>query len=138
MATVTICAPLASTAARVSSKSLYLPVPTSRRDEYDLPAMTSCSIGLPLRITTIDHESFTSGGLQSAPAHRNHELQSIAVDELLCAELSARHDLAITLHCNAFAGELQLLDQLGDGERILEAAPLAVDGERDHAMCSGR
>ena len=32
MATVTICAPLASTAARVSAKSLYLPVPISNRE----------------------------------------------------------------------------------------------------------
>ena len=43
IATVTICAPLASTAARVSAKSWYLPVPTSRRDAYGLPAMTSGS-----------------------------------------------------------------------------------------------
>jgi hypothetical protein len=33
IATVMICAPDASTASRVSSKSRYLPVPTSRRDE---------------------------------------------------------------------------------------------------------
>jgi hypothetical protein len=37
IATVTICAPLASIAARVSAKSLYLPVPTSRRDRYERP-----------------------------------------------------------------------------------------------------
>src|SRR5258708_39142037 len=36
-ATVTISAPLSSTAARVSAKSLYLPVPTIRRDLNDLP-----------------------------------------------------------------------------------------------------
>jgi len=33
IATVTICAPLSSTARRVSSKSLYLPVPIRRREE---------------------------------------------------------------------------------------------------------
>jgi hypothetical protein len=32
IATVTICAPLASIASRVCAKSLYLPVPTSRRE----------------------------------------------------------------------------------------------------------
>jgi hypothetical protein len=32
MATVTICAPEATIAARVCSKSLYLPVPTRRRE----------------------------------------------------------------------------------------------------------
>src|SRR3954466_5221706 len=41
IATVTISAPLASIARRVSSKSRYLPVPTRSRDEYDLPATTS-------------------------------------------------------------------------------------------------
>jgi hypothetical protein len=33
IATVTICAPEASTASRVCAKSLYLPVPMRRRDE---------------------------------------------------------------------------------------------------------
>ena len=37
-ATVTISAPLSSTALRVSAKSLYLPVPTMRRDLKVLPA----------------------------------------------------------------------------------------------------
>src|SRR5207302_990301 len=36
-ATVTISAPLSSTAARVSAKSLYFPVPTISRDLNDLP-----------------------------------------------------------------------------------------------------
>ena len=43
IATVTICAPDATTAARVSAKSLYLPVPTRRRDRYARPAMSSGS-----------------------------------------------------------------------------------------------
>src|SRR3569832_1907999 len=43
MATVMISAPLASTAWRVSSRSLYLPVTTSRRDWYSTPAMMSGS-----------------------------------------------------------------------------------------------
>src|SRR6266446_2359155 len=43
IATVTICAPEASIAARVCAKSLYLPVPTSSRERYARPAMTSGS-----------------------------------------------------------------------------------------------
>src|SRR3989441_2611789 len=43
IATVTICAPEASIAARVWAKSLYLPVPTSSRERYARPAMTSGS-----------------------------------------------------------------------------------------------
>jgi hypothetical protein len=41
IATVTIPAPEASMAARVSAKSLYLPVPTSKRERYAVPAMVS-------------------------------------------------------------------------------------------------
>jgi len=43
IATVTISAPLASTAALVSAKSLYLPVPISSREPNGLPAITSGS-----------------------------------------------------------------------------------------------
>jgi len=56
---------------------------------------------------------------------------------MLLGEISTRNDLAIALQRNAFAGELQVLDQLGDGEGGLETAPLAVDGEGDHAITSG-
>jgi len=42
-ATVTISAPLASMAARVSSKSLYLPVPTSSREVKRRPATSKVS-----------------------------------------------------------------------------------------------
>ena len=49
MATVTISAPLASTAARVSSKSRYLPVPTIRRERYSTPAtVRGGSAGAPV------------------------------------------------------------------------------------------
>ncbi len=47
MATVTISAPLASMACRVSSRLWYLPVPTSRREWYVLPAMISGSSVVP-------------------------------------------------------------------------------------------
>jgi hypothetical protein len=45
IATVTICAPLSSTARRVSSKSLYFPVPISRRDEKVRVPIRSGSAG---------------------------------------------------------------------------------------------
>ena len=72
--------------------------------------------------------------LASSTAHRDHDLQPIAVEQLLLRELSARHDLTITLQGDAFAGELQVLDQLSDGEGGLEAARLAVDDQCDHAV----
>src|SRR5439155_4692358 len=42
-ATVTISAPEASTARRVSAKDAYLPVPTIRRERYSRPARTKGS-----------------------------------------------------------------------------------------------
>ena len=74
----------------------------------------------------------------SSTADRDHDLEPVTVEQRLLSEAAARHDLAIALQRNALVGEAQLFDQLGDGEGIVEAAPLAVDGERDHAMCSGR
>src|ERR1700756_312479 len=43
-ATVTISAPLSSTAERVSAKSVYFPVPTIRRDLYDFSPRTNVSL----------------------------------------------------------------------------------------------
>src|SRR3954462_2970804 len=76
IATVTISAPEASTAARVSAKSLYLPVPTSSREPERLPAMIN-------------------GSLISASAHRDDDFELVAVldDGVLVQAL--RHDLAI-------------------------------------------
>src|SRR4249919_3995146 len=75
IATVTIAAPEASIARRVSSKSRYLPVPTSRRDSYDLPATTSASF-----VTCV------SGAFTLASAHRHHDLDPVALGEALLAE----------------------------------------------------
>src|SRR6185436_1546294 len=113
IATVTMFAPLASTAARVCSKSLYLPVPTRRRDEYARPAITS--------------ESMASPSL--ATPDRDHDLHAVAVGKLLLFELPARHDLAVALERDALACKLQARNQLSGGERRFEAARLAVYGE---------
>src|SRR5262245_66461724 len=43
-ATVTISAPEASTARRVSSNERYFPVPTMRRERYSRPARTNGSV----------------------------------------------------------------------------------------------
>ena len=44
IATVIMLAPLASVANRVSSKSLYLPLPTNKREPYVIPAMVRPSL----------------------------------------------------------------------------------------------
>ena len=90
---------------------------------------------------TCDDQLFHIGRFQSFSFIRRRPRPRSRADRrraALLREATARNDLAVALQRNAFAGESQLLDQLGDGERIVEAAPLAVDGERDHAMCSGR
>ena len=57
-ATVTISAPEASMAAAVSGPSLYLPVPTMRRERKRRPAMTRSSVVVEL------------GGVEDGVAHR--------------------------------------------------------------------
>src|SRR5450631_199255 len=100
IATVTICAPLASIAARVSVKSRYLPVPTSSRESYALPAMTSLSFAMPL-----------------PSSHGHHDLDAIAVREVRVAEAAARNDLSVPLDGQAPARQLHLVEKLGEGER---------------------
>src|SRR5690349_20297787 len=99
MATVTICAPLASMARRVSSWSLYLPVPTSRRDAYARPAMVS---GLSF--------SF-SGAFTSTSTDGVHDLEPVAVGQQRGGPGAARHDGPIQLDRDAPVAELEFLDQ---------------------------
>src|SRR3954469_12650924 len=109
-ATVTICAPLASIAARVSAKSLYLPVPTSRRDWYGLPAMmrlSRFSLGFMkadphFRASSLRALSAAGNDRgQSAAAHRNDDFKRVAVGEHLVGVTAARHDFAIALERDA-------------------------------------
>lgn len=44
--------------------------------------------------------------LQSAAADRGNDLQAVAVLQHAGAKLAARHDFAIALHGDAFAGQL--------------------------------
>ena len=87
-------------ARRVSSKSRYLPVPTSRRESYALPATMSSSV-------------------RSAPStsHRDDDLDAVAVGQARFGEAAARHDLAVALDREPPAGERELVEQLGEGER---------------------
>src|SRR5688572_3852441 len=129
IATVTISAPLASTAALVSAKSLYLPVPMRRRELYDLPPITSGS-----RFSC----GFIRAGyrIRLSAADGDHDLQAVPVGDTLLGVAAAGHDLAVALERDALARELQPLDQLRAIERRLEPAGLAVDGDQDHACHS--
>src|SRR5258706_5463638 len=126
IATVTICAPLASIARRVSSKSRYLPVPTSRREEYVLPATTSASWAATL-----------SGAFTLASSDRDHDLDAVARGKALVLEATARHDLAVALDRETPPGERELVEQLGEGERGGEFARLPVQGHLDRCGHGG-
>src|SRR5436190_14330828 len=101
IATVTICAPEASIAARVCAKSLYLPVPTSSRDVKDLPAISSTSF-------------------ISTSTHRDHDFQPVAVGKQRGAMRAARHDFAITFDGDLAAGQRQALKQRRNRHRAFE------------------
>src|SRR6185436_9264600 len=98
IATVTICAPEASMAARVCAKSLYFPVPTSRREENFCPA--------------ISRTSFTS-----ATSHCDHDFEAVAVREQCRAVRPARHDLAVALHRDLLARQGHRQQQLRERQR---------------------
>src|SRR5881394_1186446 len=74
MATVTISAPLASMARRVSSKSLYLPVPISSRERNLRPATTKASSEWAL-------SRREAGTDMSTSSYRHHDLELVALRE---------------------------------------------------------
>src|SRR5215470_270886 len=84
-ATVTISAPDASTAAAFSSRLLYLPVPTMRRELNVLPATVQVS-------DCTDWGAFTL-----APSDEMDDLVRIALIDLHIPERQTGHDLEIPL-----------------------------------------
>src|SRR5687768_9331669 len=130
IATVTIWAPEASIARRVSSKSRYFPVPTSRRDAYDLPATTSGSLVM------LDGASRPR---TLASPHRDHDLDPVTLDQELVGEAAARHDLSVALDSEALAGELERLEDLrhGGGRGELAQGAVNEDADRGHGESIG-
>src|SRR5689334_8247637 len=120
IATVTIWAPLASMARRVSSKSRYLPVPTSSLERYSRPATTSASSA-----------AIFSGAFISSSSDRDDHLDPVAVGEARLGEAAARHDLAVALDREPPAGERELVEQLGERERAGEFPGCAVQDDAD-------
>jgi len=69
---------------------------------------------------------------RSSAAHRDDDLEPIAVGERGHAMAAARHDLAVHLHRNALAREPERIDEMRDIGRALEATPFAVYLKLDH------
>src|SRR5438132_4661725 len=106
-ATVTISAPEASIARRVSAKDAYLPVPTIRRERYSRPASRKGSF------------------ISSAPDEMD-DLDPVALAERGCPVFGARHDGAVHLDRDATRPEPERRDEVGDGGVGLERAGLVV------------
>src|SRR5690606_30622285 len=111
IATVTISAPLASVARRVSSRSLYLPVPTSRRERKARPAMISGSwwsvIAAPASCWGMER---MQGRPTSATPDRMNNFDLVASRKLVLSVAAARHDDLIDFQRNAPPGQLELLE----------------------------
>ncbi len=67
--------------------------------------------------------------LRLTAADRGNDLQAITVLQHAGAKLAARHDFAVALHGDAFAGKPQLMDQVGAAWRVVESARFAVDDD---------
>src|ERR1051326_5935881 len=115
-ATVTISAPDASTARRVSSKSLYLPVPTISRERYSRPASTNGSFW----------------AVNASPAADElDDLDLIAVADRARRVVLGRNDVAVHLDGDPPPGERQLREQVRDGAAVADRSLFAVH-DRDH------
>src|SRR5882672_6985349 len=105
--TVTISAPDASTACRVSANDRYFPVPTIRRERYSRPASTK-------------------GSFMSSASDEMDDLDRVTVAERGGGILCARHDGAVHLHRDASRTEPERRHQVGDRRAGIERAGLVV------------
>jgi len=71
---------------------------------------------------------------QSTAANGDHDFDFIAVGQRLGAVPAARHDFAVALERDAFAGETQALELLLAVERLLEAVRRAVYRYNYHSI----
>src|SRR6185436_11492405 len=97
-ATVTISAPEAARASRVSSLDTYFPVPTMMRER---------KVRLPrVQVSIISDISSVLGvsGI-SATSYKGDDLEAVAGGEHGGRVLCPRHDLAVALDGDGFAGE---------------------------------
>src|SRR5262245_15911289 len=108
-ATVTISAPDASMAARVSAKSRYLPVPTIRRERYALPPSCRRSSATP-----------------SASADELHDFDHVALAQSAALVVVARQDVEVDLDRDAARAQSKLADQLRDRHAVAHVPRLAV------------
>src|ERR1051325_9209197 len=93
MLTVTICAPLAAIASRMTPKSLYFPVPTISRGSNDFPPITSVS------------------SLISASLRHRHDLDDVPFRQRRVGNLPRAIDLFPVHHHDHSRVRLHLVEQ---------------------------
>src|SRR6266851_6393687 len=136
-ATVTISAPLSSTAARVSAKSLYFPVPTISRDLNDLPPRSKVSF--TSEASLISEASFIFACCIFVAAN----FVSSAADEVDYLDVVARLDngrgvvalgdnLEIDLDCDAALARVQTLEQRDESKVAVDCIRITVEDDGWH------
>src|SRR5262249_36106480 len=118
-ATVTISAPEASTARRVSSNERYFPVPTIRRERYSRPASTNGSV--------------RPSDMRSPAPDEVDDLDGVAVAQRGAGVLGARDDHAVHLDGDAARAQPERGHQVRHRRTVREGTGLVVHHHR-HRM----
>src|SRR5215470_1998796 len=133
IATVTISAPEASIAARVCAKSRYLPVPTSSRERYALPATTrGSSAPMTCGSVTVFIARPRLGFGGSAAAHGGDNLDLVARGDSRLAVPALGDDLAVAFDSDPLALQGEFAHQVGDGHGAVAAMRSSVEDDREH------
>ena len=77
----------------------------------------------------------STGGLREkrlTATHGHHHFQFIAVRQLLHGKQTSRHNFAVALQCDAFAGQAQFFNQDGDDGEVGKLARSAVNADGNH------
>src|SRR2546423_317399 len=111
-ATVTISAPDAVSASRVSSSSLYFPVPTISRERQLLPARTKGSL-TPNMVAPL-----AAGVAWSATTDEGYDLQMIPVRQGRFGPRAPRHDVLVALDRHARRLDAEVQNQRGHGAPV--------------------
>jgi hypothetical protein len=80
----------------------------------------------------------SSGAQYSAAADGHDDFQRIAICQHFVRMAAARHDFAVTLDGDAFAREVQALDEFMAVQRTFELMSFAVDGKCNHRNSGNR
>src|SRR6185436_14494721 len=105
-ATVTMSAPEASWASRMTCRVGYLPVPTMRRERNSRPARINESLMVSI-VPPLPRRSPPAAGPPLASADEGHDLERVAVVQAHGGVLGARHHAAVVLDGDGLALEGQ-------------------------------